>query len=83
MPRRRRADMRRGYRAYAQAEKLHPEYSAICAGVGAVHFHQGEFAEAVRAYERAVRIDANIAEYHCELAQVYLTEGLIPKPWNS
>jgi tetratricopeptide (TPR) repeat protein len=49
----------------------------MCAGVGAVHFHQGEFVEAVRSYKRAVRIDANIAEYHCEPAQVSLTEGYI------
>ena len=61
--------------AYARAEKLHPGYSAIYAGKGAVYRRMGDFENAARSYEQATRMDARNIEYRCELAQVYWAAG--------
>lgn len=65
--------------AYAQAEKLHPGYSAIPAGRGIVFQRLGDLEDAVKAYLQAIRLDEKYVEYRCELAQVYLRGGYTKK----
>lgn len=61
--------------AYGKAETLHPAYSAIYAGRGDTYHRMGDFGNAVKAYEQAIRMEEQNPEYYFELARVYLEEG--------
>jgi cytochrome c-type biogenesis protein CcmH/NrfG len=47
--------------------------------MGRTYARNGEFENAIGAFEEAIRIDGNKTEYYGELGQVYLSEGYTRK----